>query len=227
MTEAAEGSLDGAELHAARVRDAARQVMDKANEATAMGTLAGVEFRRGNYHAAAEAYRMASRLNLDQPVHHCEDLMGIFESNAAADDWRRTLRAAHRVFGYAQEKSLQHIAWPSFLRATRWYIDRGKSKCAGFLGARSIVLAFESAGPRQHLDSDSTAVTFDQPAELGQIIQALLTLACYINSSSQDAALDVWEFLIDEFAPDSDQLRDLIAIVQEAADRAAQRRAPG
>jgi tetratricopeptide (TPR) repeat protein len=229
MTELAEGLIDEAERHAKITRDAARQVKDKANEATATGTLAGIEFRRGNYDVAAETYRTAARLDRDQPVHYCEDLMGILESNAAADDWRRTIRAAQRVVDYAQKRNFQNLAWPSLLRAARWYLDRGRSKRAGLLAAPAVVLAFQSVETRQDsfrlvakADNASTAEELgsEMMVGLGQILKALLTLGFYVKLSPQGSALDMWEFLFDEVAHDSSQLRDslrrLVAMAEQA-----------
>jgi tetratricopeptide (TPR) repeat protein len=230
ITELAEGSVDKAERHATSVHDAARQIKDKENESSAIGTLAGVQFVRGDYCVAAQMYRTASQLNRDQPSRHCEDLMGMLEASAAADDWRKARRVAQKVVDYAQEKSLQHIAWHSLLHAARWYLDRGSSERAGALAVPALVLAQQSEGTHQdsHVDvaPASSEVTIDNRdremlAGFGQLINALLILAFYVQLSDQGSAPHVWTFVLNKIAPKSGQLRDnfgsLITIAQQVA----------
>ena len=229
ITELAEGSIDTAERHAVEVRNAAQEARDKANEAAATGTLAGVEYARGNYHVAARIYMAAAKLNREDPVRHCEDLMGALEAGSAAGDWRRVRRIAQIVVDYAQEEGLQYMVWPSLLRAAKWYLDRGGDKNAGILAAPAIVLAQQSVEnnkdllPRVDSVNDGTANSEDDGEALialGQLVRALMTLAFYVKLSSQGSASSVWTFLLDAVAPDSGQFRDflrgLMSMVQES-----------
>jgi tetratricopeptide (TPR) repeat protein len=229
ITELAEGSVDEAEQHAASVRDAARRAKDRENESSAIGTLAGVQFVRGNYGIAAQMYSTASRLNQDQPNQHCEDLMGMLEARAAADDWLRTRRVAQRVADYAQEKALQHLAWPSLLRAARRYLDRGNSERAGVLATLAFVLAQQSEWAQQEARVDmalgNDEITLDEHdreilAEFGQLINAMVALAFHVKLSGQDSASRVWQSVLNKIAPKSSQFRDIFSGLIDMAQQA-------
>jgi hypothetical protein len=131
MTQLALGRVADAERTASTLRGWARSSHDRRNESAALGVLGGCAFARSDYWRAADLYRAAARRNVDDAVHHAEDLCGIVESHAAAGRWRPTIRAAQALVTHAQEHRCEALAWESLARAARWYLDRGQQRQAG------------------------------------------------------------------------------------------------
>lgn len=151
MTQAALGRAVDAEKTASRLCGWARAARDQANESVALGVLGGCAFARLDYRQAADLYRAAARRNVDDPVHHAEDLCGIVESHAAAGRWRPTIRATQTLVSYAEAHGAEGLAWRSLARAARWYLDEGQQHRAGTLTMPAWVLARRSKSflPRQ------------------------------------------------------------------------------
>jgi tetratricopeptide (TPR) repeat protein len=223
MTQLAGGLLEESEDTARRARRAASRVGDRVTEASAIGTLAGIAYARGQYAIAAVNYTAAARLDQGSPIHHCEDLMGLLESHAAAGRRRPMLRAAQKVINYAQEHALQRIAWGSLLRAADWEIRGGRARSCTDLVVAALVLAHQSARPevsRALAASSAEETAASAKGEDGFFFEVLLTLAFYLREAEAAAALALWDSMaakmsgVDEEA--RERFRQLARIAQDA-----------
>jgi len=221
MTQLALGRVADAERTASTLRGWARSSHDRRNESAALGVLGGCAFARSDYWRAADLYRAAARRNVDDAVHHAEDLCGIVESHAAAGRWRPTIRAAQALVTHAQEHRCEALAWQSLARAARWYLDRGQQRQAGTLTAPAWVLASQtqSRRPRGSRRANSDL-------EGSQLMEAMMTTAFHQLWSGSAPCDKLYEKIVRQLDLEQDEsgIRGLIDQAREVARETDSRR---
>lgn len=222
MAQLALGRVPDAERTASTLRGWAQSSHDRGNESAALGVLGGCAFATSDYWRAADLYRAASRRNVDDPVHHAEDLCGIVESHAAAGRWRPTIRAAQALATHAQGHGCEALAWKSLTRAARRYMDRGQQRQAGTLTAPAWMLALQAESRRPQ---DSKRGNRD--LEGSELMDAMLTTAFHELWSGWPACGDLYEEIVHQLDLEQEEsgIRGLIDQARQVARQTDSRRA--
>ena len=214
ISQLAAGQASDARDTASSLLSEARACGDRAEQSVALGVLAGVAFERGDYETSARMYRAASRLNMNHPQHHHEDLCGIMEAHAAAGRWRPTVRAAQAAVDHAQAKGFEASVWPSLLRAARWYLDRKAPKRAAILTFPAWAIAAQ-ASSRRHRSRHGTEPDLIADSHFPE---AVITTAFHVLWGGHEPAADFYESVISRFElEDNTPLRTAILSARDAA----------
>jgi tetratricopeptide (TPR) repeat protein len=203
ITQIAENKATAARATATSLLADSEAVGDDRNAAIALGVLGGAAFLEGDYLQAADWYRKAARRDKDDPVHRSEDLEGIAEAHAAAGRWRPTFRAVQNVVTHAQEHDLEAKAWPSLLRAARWYLDRSEIDRAATITMPAWVLASQTPHRRPSEPSSSD----DPGLEDTEFYDAMLTTAFHELWSGLSPCDGLYDKVFDRFEVD-DEVRE-------------------
>lgn len=220
ISQLAAGQASDAHDTASSLLSEAPACGDQAEKSVALGVLAGVAFEREDYEASARMYRAASRLNVDDPQHHHEDLCGIMEAHAAAGRWRPTVRAAQAAVDHAQANGFEANLWPSLLRAARWYLDRGAPRRAAILTFPAWGIAAQSSlrRPRSRRTAEPNLIADSR------FLEAVMTTAFHVLWGGHEPADGLYEAVIAEFDLEDDTpLRIAISSARDAATAAYSR----